>query len=243
MKIQILSDIHVEFHRDNGRSFVRTLDPDVADVLCIAGDAGTGRLAGGLLKLIADTYAPKPVLYVPGNHEYYDSSFKVTDRYLRGLGDKIANLQVLNCNGTKIKGVKVIGAPLWFPNRPRNTLFEKGLADFDMISNFRNEVYSMNVQQQEYLRRNMTRGCVVITHHAPSYYSVSERYLSSEINRFYVCPMEELILQKHPTLWIHGHMHSTVDYMVGDCRITANPYGYYCAEVNREFDPNRVVEV
>ena len=33
MRIQLLSDLHFEFHRDNGRSFVESLDPDGVDVL------------------------------------------------------------------------------------------------------------------------------------------------------------------------------------------------------------------
>ena len=26
--------------------------------------------------------------------------------------------------------------------------------------------------------------------------------------------------------WLHGHIHATNDYMVGDCRVISNPRGY-----------------
>ena len=36
--------------------------------------------------------------------------------------------------------------------------------------------------------------------------------------------------------WIHGHMHSNVDYMIGDTRVVCNPRGYSDME-NVKFDP------
>jgi len=248
MRIQVLSDIHVEFHGDKGRSFARTLNPDATDVLCIAGDAGTGNLTGGILKLICDMYAPKPVLYVPGNHEYYQSNFMATNRYLEGLGKDIENLTVLNVGLTHVKvgeqEVKFVGATMWFPDNPRNAMFSGALTDFRLIANFANEVYSANVRHQELLRAHASQGCVVLTHHAPSYYSVPRAYVGSEINRFFVCPMEELILDKKPALWLHGHTHTSFDYMIGDCRVVANPHGYYgTGDMNREFDSELVIEV
>ena len=29
-----------------------------------------------------------------------------------------------------------------------------------------------------------------------------------------------------PSLWIHGHIHESFDYDVGNCRVLCNPRGY-----------------
>ena len=42
MRLQLLSDLHFEFHRDGGRSFVDSLDPGGIDVLVLAGDIAVG---------------------------------------------------------------------------------------------------------------------------------------------------------------------------------------------------------
>ena len=38
MRIQVISDVHFEFHSDGGWDFVRSLNPEGVDVLVIAGD-------------------------------------------------------------------------------------------------------------------------------------------------------------------------------------------------------------
>ena len=40
MKILAVSDLHLEFHEDEGREFLRTLDPQAADVLVAGERAG-----------------------------------------------------------------------------------------------------------------------------------------------------------------------------------------------------------
>jgi predicted phosphodiesterase len=66
MKIQLASDLHLEFlARDFPGERLITPAPD-ADVLILAGDIAVGAEA---VELFADW--PVPVLYVAGNHESY----------------------------------------------------------------------------------------------------------------------------------------------------------------------------
>jgi len=44
-------------------------------------------------------------------------------------------------------------------------------------------------------------------------------------------------------LWCHGHIHKSKDYMIGDTRVVANPYGYYEYEINPDFDATKVIEI
>lgn len=62
MKIQVLSDLHTEF----GDLFVPETN---ADVVVFAGDIGVG-IDG--LKWIESQEIDKPIIYVLGNHEFYN---------------------------------------------------------------------------------------------------------------------------------------------------------------------------
>ena len=80
MKVQILSDLHVEFHRDYGNSFISSIKNN-AEVLIVAGDLDTFDRLDVTMGQLSDTY--QHVVYVLGNHEYYfhskDLSFPKTD--------------------------------------------------------------------------------------------------------------------------------------------------------------------
>ena len=64
MRIQVVSDLHLEFHN--------LLPPVVedADVLVCAGDRAP--IGTGAVRYAAEEWAEaRHILYVPGNHEYY----------------------------------------------------------------------------------------------------------------------------------------------------------------------------
>ncbi len=69
MKIHILSDLHTEF------TDFSPPDND-ADIVILAGDIGVG--LGGI-EWAADKFPKTPVIYVPGNHEYYGHDIGLTD--------------------------------------------------------------------------------------------------------------------------------------------------------------------
>lgn len=46
-----------------------------------------------------------------------------------------------------------------------------------------------------------------------------------------------------PDLWVHGHMHNSVDYRVGATRVVTNPRGYAGHEINPNFNPQLVIEI
>ncbi|TWB86052.1 hypothetical protein FBZ93_13015 [Bradyrhizobium macuxiense] len=45
-----------------------------------------------------------------------------------------------------------------------------------------------------------------------------------------------------PALWVHGHVHNSSDYRVGDIGIACNPHDYG-AGANSNFDGSLVVEI
>jgi hypothetical protein len=91
VKIQLLSDLHLEAHPH----FAPTPAPD-ADVLVLAGDIGSyqsGSLLAdddfGLSRFSPLKGWPVPVLFVPGNHEYDALDFDLAHARLREACDRL----------------------------------------------------------------------------------------------------------------------------------------------------------
>jgi Icc-related predicted phosphoesterase len=84
---------------------------------------------------------------------------------------------------------------------------------------------------------------VVVTHHLPTQRSVPPRFSSSPLNAFFVCDVEELIEERRPRLWMHGHTHTSVDTRIGPTRILCNPFGYAGWELNAGFVDGMFVDL
>ena len=105
---------------------------------------------------------------------------------------------------------------------------------------------------------------VVVTHHAPHPRSIHPRYAAhgdtlasrrplerwctrDENSHWYLNPcfasrLEPLIEQAD--LWLHGHMHDSVDYQLGRCHVIANPRGYPRLPPvfeNENFEPQKLI--
>ena len=68
---------------------------------------------------------------------------------------------------------------------------------------------------------------VFITHHLPSFRSVTVDYQKSDLNGAFATNLHYL-LEKHPGIvhaWIHGHVHETLDYNLHGTRILCNARG------------------
>jgi hypothetical protein len=57
----------------------------------------------------------------------------------------------------------------------------------------------------------------------------------------FVARRERLVEASGATLWVHGHVHASFDYRIGDTRVLANPQGH--GDENPAFRPGLVVEV
>ena len=66
---------------------------------------------------------------------------------------------------------------------------------------------------------------IIVSHHTPSYQSISDRYRADPLNVCFSNNLDEQILnmKKPPKLWIHGHTHDRFDYMIGDTRVICHP--------------------
>ena len=121
MKIQIASDLHLEGIEGHtpGLSVFRPV-PD-RDLLILAGDIGRHMMAQDLVRRELET---SPVIYVPGNHEYYAEARRAdVDANWTRLAERYPDLHYLVADGVTVGGVRFWGAPwysdLWGRNAAR----------------------------------------------------------------------------------------------------------------------------
>jgi hypothetical protein len=123
MKIQLLSDLHLEVHP----GWVATSTPG-ADLLVLAGDIGSYQAGSlltdddfGLARFSPKNGWPTPVLFVPGNHEYDGQDFDVAHARLRATCERLGitwlEREVVIWPGKPGQGgqqaVRFVGTTLW----------------------------------------------------------------------------------------------------------------------------------
>lgn len=253
MKIQLLSDVHTEFHADFGESFIEsTLSPiDDVDVLVLAGDIGNVNSIEGALSLFADVWWPRPVVYVVGNHEFYGGTFKQAKAAIQRACSECKNLLWLNHDYDWITPDKpfsedtwrFVGTPLWFRDVPETHLWKDCIGDFNSIKDGGKWIYDENKRALEFLDKTLRKDDILITHHLPSSVCVAPEYVGSFLNVYFVCEIGELIAERQPKLALFGHTHSSIDTMIGSTRVVCNPFGYAGVELNPDFKDKLIIEV
>jgi len=83
---------------------------------------------------------------------------------------------------------------------------------------------------------------IVVTHHAPSPRSQAPYHANSLLEPAFASDLDELVEESHVPLWIHGHTHYNVDYVIGSTRILTNQRGYP-DQLCKGFDPSLIVEL
>ena len=238
LRLLVLSDIHVEFHRDGGRSFIDSL-PE-ADVAVLPGDIVVTNKSTDALKWFCEKYLD--VVFLAGNHEYYGSSVARTHACLEAFSAQHKNFHWLRDSTCEIAGQRFIGGTLWFGKFPG--MNREWLNDFHVIKGFEPWVYEQNAGTLAYLRHEVLATDIVLTHHLPSWNSVDPQFAGSPYNGFFVCPEAETIIrEKQPQLWVHGHTHSSCRYNIGQTEVVCNPFGYLGREENPRFNDHMIVDV
>ena len=247
MKLHILSDLHTEFADFS--------PPETdADVVILAGDIGVG--LGGI-EWAARRFPKAPVIYVPGNHEFYNHDIGLTEE-LKAAAPP--NIHLLNNDKLELHGIRFLGSTLWtdfnlngaseawFSRRRAKRLME----DFTSIRNGgRRYTPEDSVELHEAskawlvaeLEKIFEGPTVVVTHHLPASTSVAKRYANDSLNPAFASSLEDVIEKYRPELWIHGHTHVSCDYELFDTRVVCNPGGYPGENRRSEFKDDLVVSV
>jgi len=238
MKIRIMSDLHLEFYPDKiGKSFINSLSSEETDVLVLAGDICLAPQIPVVMKLFCSKF--KHVVYVHGNHEFYNSNREFTLTQTNIACNQNKNLYFLDKTVVEIDGQRFVGAPLWFA---KSNAPQFGMTDFRVIKGFTNWVYKESDAAVEFFRNELKEGDVAISHHLPSENSVAPEWKENALNPFFVRDIGVIICAKRPICWVHGHTHGSFDYILGESRILCNPAGYL-GHKNLKFNPNLIIEI
>ncbi len=239
MKIHILNDLHIEF---------KDFEPPItdADVVVLAGDIGVG-MEG--LHWAQARFPDKPVIYVPGNHEFYQHDITLINELKAEAAD---NIHVLDDDQVIIDGVRFLGSILWtdfalFGEADKFFAMQTArqqMTDFSIIQNHGQrftpeDAIKLHEASRDWLTIMLAEPfdgkTVVVTHHAPSSQSVHPRYARNLLTPAFASNLENLMDGDRVTLWIHGHMHESFDYEVYGTRVVCNPRGYAPEAPNPEF--------
>ncbi|MHA1519838.1 MAG: metallophosphoesterase [Promethearchaeota archaeon] len=252
MRLQVVSDLHLEF----GDYKLPELD---CEFLIIAGDLHLGNRGKDFLKQHSkiSKYSQKSqniqIVYVLGNHEFYNHDYHEVVHWWQQFKDPSINF--LHNSSFSHENVRFIGSTLWTDVNHGNKIdlqnLGRGLNDFHVIE-MEGRIFTpedsvrLHSESRKYLESELKRPfqgkTVVITHHMPSYNSVTPEYQGDSLNPGFAANCDDLIEKYQPDLWIHGHTHSSLDYKIGKTHILCNPFGYP-HEPNPEFDPNLFIEI
>jgi len=286
MRIKLVSDLHLEFSDINiqndqnydvlilGGDIMIAQDlhdhPEVsntADQRAIASGTGLGRRQERAQRfrdfLKRCSFQFPHVIYIMGNHEFYNGKFYAGIDYMRDEVAKFPNIYMLEQDTKIIDDVVFVGGTLWTDMNKRDPLtmhaIEGMMNDFRIIRNdFRSyapmsalDVAVRHDKTLAYIKlivqEHKDKKCVVVGHHSPSFQSVHEIYKDQTLmNGGYSSNLEEFILD-HPqiVLWTHGHTHHPFDYKIGETRIVCNPRGYESDGYSEDsgWNPNILLEI
>ena len=263
MKFMIMSDTH------GSNDFIP--EGDYSDVvLIIPGDFDEAKRPRFRTKIESLCKQFKEVVLVPGNHEYYGSNIHKVHKILKEMNFEIPNFSFLQNDYIYIGDVLIVGATLWTDYDRSNALVKFDakmkmndykhirhgteaepwktkltVEDVEYMHHISKKYIKMLIDTERELVHNDIK-VVVVTHHAPSYQSVSPRYKNDSLNGCYCSDMDQYVADTKADFWIHGHVHDNFDYYIDKTRVLCNPRGYASSigvHDNKNFNANYIFEV
>ncbi|TLD25481.1 hypothetical protein PspLS_05569 [Pyricularia sp. CBS 133598] len=257
MKLQILSDLHLEAPKGYD---IYQVTP-AAPYLALLGDIGTvGPHKADLFAfLTAQAHQFRTVLFVPGNHEAYHSSWAETLTALRalehetsaaGLSFVLLDRGVFRIPADDATGAKVtavLGCSLFsaVPHASRDAV-SLGLADFfrsrdgwDVAAHdaaHARDLAWLNEQVAALEGDESVGGIVVLTHWSPSVDARARdaRHEGSSISSGFATDLSREVCFRSAKVkvWAFGHTHYNCDFAVeregaSPIRLVTNQRGYY----------------
>lgn len=245
MYLRLISDLHYEHYEteDEREAFWRVFSGWVGKVkpntyLLLAGDLCQAFKHGRpnpdyeeLLSRIRKQFLFQGVIFVAGNHEFYDSYHQrsaVIER-LKEVAEK-TKCTFLHRSSVVIDGVLTVsGTTLWSNITPTAA---KYINDFSPSNAFDNsaEAVGEHLQAVQWLNqlKVKTPHEVILTHHLPTCHLVHSKYRESKLNSAYASEiLSRLNLDKVDYIF-SGHTHEQVSYRIPDTNTLCitNPLGY-----------------
>lgn len=250
MKIQICSDLHLEFA--NNREWIKQ-NPIIpkGDILIIAGD--TFYLERkyeelDFIKKVSDEF--ESVFLIPGNHEYY-GGFDISTALEPTYREIKENVFMVNNHKIEIKGIDFIFSTMWSKIQRNILEVMRGMMDFRKIK-FKDEKFNINHFNElheiafKFISESVKSKSkkIVITHHLPSNECNIEEFKGSVLNGAFCVEKTNFILNSNIDYWIYGHSHRNLeDFQIGNTKMVTNQFGYVGWKEHETFNYEKIIEI
>lgn len=252
MKIQFVSDLHLEFSENIAYLTQHPIQP-VGDVLILAGDiVPFSRMEehSDFFSFCSDHYLR--TLWIPGNHEYYHGDLQnSTGSFSEEI---VSGVFLVNNHVLLLENARIILSTLWTPiSESRRAAIEEFLYDYKRIrdnglpftSRRSTQLYNENIQFiKDSAGVNEKDHCIVVTHHVPTFEHYPAEYRDSPLNEGFATELRPFIEKSGIDYWIYGHHHRNVeDFKIGNTQMMTNQLGYVKAEEHHRFRTDRFIEI
>ena len=248
VKIQIMSDLHLETHPSYDFDF-----PQTAPNLGLLGDIGHAGCDGLFTFLERQLWRYKAVFYLFGNHEPFHLSMEVAKKQVQKFVSKMERLRVKSPSLGRFvfleqtrydldEHVTILGCTLYSRITPEQArAVGSRMVDFrdilhwdvgEHVDAHLDDLNWLNAQVRDISCGEPQRRIVIFTHHSPCTDSRASnpRYKTSEVNSGFVTDLSEEVCWKSSSvvLWAFGHTHFNCDFCDDKGkRVLANQKGYF----------------
>lgn len=249
MKIQLMSDLHV----GHKHKHLPKLSSE-ADVLVIAGDISSNynKCYEGIEKVVKG--ATLPIVFVLGNHDYYGNSISGAIKDFRNFFSTKSNYHFMEKDKVSIDGVNFVGTTLWTDlDKGRGATWAQfAMPDYPNILKSLDQTNGQTIDTQDtidahnedmvFLKNNVKKGDIVISHHIPSYSLVAPQYIGNSLTSAFAVDLDNFILDNEPAFWFFGHTHTNWNKKIGNTVCVCNPFGYPF-EMYKQYKEETLVEI
>lgn len=260
MRIQFVSDLHLEFEQN--RCYLEEPPlPVTGDILLIAGD--TAYL--DIPESNHDTYSKyhfwdwvaeyyKQVIVCFGNHDfygYYDLA-TMSNGYCKQIRP---NIHAYYNAVVSLEDIDIVVSTLWAKIEPYNAFMtERSVSDFYRIlyNGHRLTADDFNAEHERclsFIKQAVTasraKTKIVLTHHVPTNLCTAKEFQCSTINGAFTVELGDYIVESTIDYWIYGHSHRNIEAQIGTTHIISNQLGYisHGEYLTNGFDPTKVIEM
>lgn len=243
MKIQYLSDLHLEFIKPSKlNKIINKIKNQDVDVLVLAGDIGKPKKTyyKTFMDYISNNFTKTFV--ITGNHEYYNSKYtidqinKITEEFFI----QYDNITFLNNTYEYYLDYCFVGTTLW--SKVTNpTVF---INDIECIPSFDCDKYNkLNKTCVSFINETIKKqqNCVVITHHVPLKNLIHKKYMTFKMlpyNQWFCSDLQDIVSNNKDKIkcWFYGHTHMASDNYYFGIPFLCNPIGYPQENIEPEFN-------
>ena len=253
LRLQLVSDLQLELHEQNGLQVPFTVLPGV-DLVVLAGNVG-----GCMRGMEFARELKVQVLYVPGTQEHSGLEVDQTTMVMKFEAIN-SRVKVLQNNSVVIGGVRFLGTTLWpdFGTPAHPGRLALAMAPYEGIRHKAHPIpYAALLWHHRcavaWLAKRLAQPfkgpTVVVSHHPPHPKSIPLHGPEDPIAQTNQTRLTQLM--ESASFWLHGGVSAACDYRIGTTRVVANPFGspteqsypWSIAQGSNRYSPEKVIDL